>query len=91
MLKSYKWMDVSLTAPIIRAPAVLIKGKLILICREVDEDFQGAHLIYTAMGGTGCFSYVGRRVGKRGQKINLGSPECLSIGNILHKTLHALG
>ena len=54
------------------------------------EDFEGPHLIYTAMGGTGCFSYVGR-VGERGQKINLGSPQCLSIGHILHETLHGLG
>ena len=26
-----------------------------------------------------------------GQRVNLGSPECLSIGIILHNILHALG
>ena len=31
------------------------------------------------------------RVGKKGQRVNLGSPECLNIGTILHETLHGLG
>ena len=60
------------------------------ICREVGEDFEGSHLIYTAMGGPGCYSYVGR-VGESGQKINLGSPECTHLGHILHETMHGLG
>ena len=38
-----------------------------------------------------CFSYVGRVVSKPGQIVNLGSPDCLSVGRILHETLHALG
>ena len=42
------------------------------------------------MGGAGCFSFVGR-VGERGQKIYLGSPECFLIGQILHETLHGQG
>jgi len=57
---------------------------------EVAENFQGSHLIFTAMGGPQCFSNVGR-VGTKGQQVNLGSPECLSIGTILHETLHGLG
>ena len=59
----------------------------------------GFHLIYTNMGDANmsahlCFSYVGRTdpdgPGK-GQVVNLGSAECLTIGKILHETLHSLG
>ena len=38
------------------------------ITEGVGEDFEGNRLIYTAMGRTGCFSFVGR-VGDSGQKI----------------------
>ena len=37
-----------------------------------------------------CYSFVGRQA-TNGQIINLGSPECLAIGMILHETLHGLG
>ena len=37
-----------------------------------------------------CFSYVGR-MDVNGQVVNLGALECLTIGRILHETLHALG
>ena len=59
--------------------------------REVGEDYPQPHLIYTPTGGADCFSNVGRVVSKPGQIVNLGSPECLSVGKILHETLHALG
>ena len=40
----------------------------------------------------GCFSNALHcNVGDKGQRVNLGSPECLSIGQILHETLHGLG
>ena len=44
-----------------------------------------------------CFSYVGRTDGNgtdgngNGQVVNLGSEECLTVGKILHETLHGLG
>lgn len=41
-----------------------------------------------------AFSYIGRvgGVGRlKGQAVNLGSPDCLRIGMILHEVLHALG
>ena len=41
-----------------------------------------------------CSSYVGRTDGPgggKGQVVNLGSEECLTIGKVLHETLHALG
>ena len=58
--------------------------------RLVDSTFKGSHLIFTPMGGTSCFSNVGR-VGGNGQLVNLGSAECLHQGVIIHETLHALG
>ena len=63
--------------------------------RLVDESYTGPHLIYTNMGDAkhaahSCFSYVGRMDGA-GQVVNLGAPGCLTIGKILHETLHALG
>ena len=55
--------------------------------------------MFTLMGdaqnpASSCFSYVGRvgGVGRdKGQAVNLGSPDCLRIGVILHEVLHALG
>ena len=41
-----------------------------------------------------CWSYVGRQGaqgGKTGQTINLGSPECMNMGKILHEIMHSLG
>ena len=67
------------------------KGYFFNYFREVGAAFQGSHLIYTAMGGTGCWSYVGRQAGGRGQRINLGSPRCVNVGTVIHETLHALG
>ena len=66
----------------------------------MDESYSDFHLIYTNMGDKNttdahlCFSYVGRTNGPghgNGQVVNLGSAECLTIGKILHETLHALG
>ena len=59
--------------------------------RAVWGDPQSPHLIYTVMGGPKCFSYIGRVNSGSGQYVNLGSPECLTVGRILHETLHALG
>ena len=67
--------------------------------RRVDESYRGFHLIYTNMGDLAheahlCFSYVGRTDPDgdgKGQVVNLGSAECLTIGKILHETLHSLG
>ena len=59
--------------------------------REVSEGYRGAHLLFTAMGGPKCFSYVGRVIDGGGQLVNLGSPRCTYVGVVLHKTLHALG
>ena len=67
--------------------------------RAVGTDYKGPHLVFTLMGDDqnpagSCFSYVGRVQGKnqgKGQVVNLGMPGCLSIGIILHETLHALG
>ena len=61
-----------------------------IFCREVNATFPGSHLIFTAMGGPSCFSNVGR-VGGNGQFVNLGSPECLHMGVVIHEILHALG
>ena len=36
-------------------------------------------------------SQVGQVDQGDGQVINLGAPECLAVGIILHETLHALG
>ena len=63
----------------------------ISILREVNATFQGSHLIFTAMGGTSCFSNVGRVGGIKGQLVNLGSLQCLHQGMVIHETLHALG
>ena len=63
----------------------------ISILREVNATFQGSHLIFTAMGGTSCFSNVGRVGGIKGQLVNLGSLQCLHQGVVIHETLHALG
>ena len=38
-----------------------------------------------------CYTQVGRVDQGDGQVINLGAPECLAVGIILHETLHALG
>ena len=57
----------------------------------MDEGYHGSHLIFTPMGGAGCYSSVGRDKLGRGQYINLGSPECLAVGTIIHETLHSLG
>ena len=64
--------------------------------REVDKTYQGPHLIFTNMGDLenpafGCYSHVGRVGGTNGQVVNLGDPDCLAIGRIIHETLHALG
>jgi hypothetical protein len=67
--------------------------------RAVGTNFKGPHLVFSLMGDDrnpagSCFSYVGRVQGKnqgKGQLVNLGMPRCLSIGIILHETLHALG
>jgi len=59
--------------------------------RKVDEGYHGSHLIFTPTGGSGCYSSVGRDKLGRGQYINLGSPECLAVGTIIHETLHSLG
>ena len=71
------------------------KKFLLLLFREVPANFSGPHLIFTNMGDDqtpaySCASYVGMRSGP-GQVVNLGAPECLSIGGVLHETLHALG
>ena len=63
--------------------------------RNVTADYSKPHLIFTKMGDLqtpaySCASYVGMRSGP-GQVVNLGAPECLSIGGVLHETLHALG
>ena len=62
----------------------------------MDASYQGPHLIFTSMGDGQnpahlCYSQVGRISEGNGQIVNLGSPECLAIGKILHETLHALG
>ena len=57
----------------------------------MDEGYHGSHLIFTPTGGSGCYSSVGRDKLGRGQYINLGSPECLAVGTIIHETLHSLG
>ena len=66
----------------------------------MDESYPDFHLIYTNMGDKNttdahlCFSYVGRTDGPgqgKGQVVNLGSAECITIGKTLHETLHALG
>ena len=67
--------------------------------RRAGRNFRGPHLLFTLMGdlhnpANSCFSYVGRvgGVGEvKGQVVNLGSPDCLRIGMILHEVLHALG
>ena len=59
--------------------------------REVDEDYSGAHLVFTTMAGPKCHSNVGRVIDGGSQLINLGSPMCTHIGIVLHETLHALG
>ena len=64
--------------------------------REVDQSYQGPHLIFTNMGDGQnpahlCYSQVGRMDEGNGQFINLGSPECLEMGRVLHETLHSLG
>ena len=61
----------------------------------MDANYTKPHLIFTNVGDEAnppyaCFSFVGR-IGNAGQIINLGSPQCLSIGMILHETLHGLG
>ena len=67
----------------------------------MDASYTGHHLIYTNRGnlvydGDVCISYVGRTDGNgtdgsgKGQIINLFG-DCLSIGKILHETLHGLG
>jgi len=61
----------------------------------VPANFPGPHLIFTNMGDEqilphSCTSYVGMISGN-GQVVNLGAPACLTIGKILHETLHALG
>ena len=63
--------------------------------RNVTADYSKPHLIFTNMGDAqtpaySCASYVGMRSGP-GQVVNLGAPECLSIGGVLHETLHAIG
>jgi len=58
---------------------------------RVDEGYHGNHLIFTPMGGSGCYSSVGRDQTGKGQYVNLGSPACLAIGTIIHETLHSLG
>ena len=64
--------------------------------REVNESHEGPHLIFTNMGDGQnpaflCYSQVGRVDQGDGQVINLGAPECLAVGVVLHETLHALG
>ena len=64
--------------------------------REVNESHEGPHLTFTNMGDGQnpaflCYSQVGRVDQGDGQVINLGAPECLAVGIILHETLHALG
>ena len=66
-----------------------------LLFREVPANYSKPHLIFTNTGDEQtlphvCASYVGMMSGT-GQIVNLGSPECLAIGKILHETLHALG
>ena len=63
----------------------------------MNVDTSKPHLLFTNMGIGGndskayvCESFVGRiKTGE--QKINLGERKCLSIGGIMHETLHALG
>ena len=69
----------------------LKQGRNCIFWRRVDEGYHGSHLIFTPTGGAGCYSSVGRDLLGRGQYINLGSPECLAIGTIIHETLHSLG
>ena len=59
--------------------------------REVEEDYQGPHLIFTATDGPGCFSFTGRIDQQEGQNVNLGSPRCLHVDIILREILQALG
>ena len=61
----------------------------------MEANYTNPHLIFTNVGDEAnppyaCFSFVGR-IGNAGQIINLGSPECLAIGTILHETFHGLG
>ena len=79
------------------------KLQTIYFSRRVEESYSDFHLIYTNMGdlhttdARRCFSYVGRTDGNgtdgngNGQVVNLGSEECLTVGKILHETLHGLG
>jgi len=64
--------------------------------REVDQSYRGPHLIFTSKGDGQnpahlCYSQVGRIDKGNGQIVNLGSPGCLAVGQIIHETLHALG
>jgi len=59
--------------------------------KRVAEGYHGSHLIFTASGGAGCYSGVGRDLLGKGQYINLGSPECYAVGTIIHETIHSLG
>ena len=65
------------------------------IFSKVEANYTKPHLIFTNVGDAAnppyaCFSFVGR-IGNAGQIINLGRPQCLAIGMILHETLHGLG
>ena len=69
--------------------------QLFHIFRLVGSDYTHPHLIFSPFGDEhhpayACYSFVGRQA-TNGQIINLGSPECLAIGMILHETLHGLG
>ena len=62
---------------------------------KVEASYTHPHLIFSSMGDAAhpphaCYSFVGR-IAEGGQIINLGSPECLAIGMILHEVLHGLG
>jgi len=68
--------------------------------RQVNKSYPGFHLIYTNMGAPNlsahlCFSHMGRADGPgrhgQGQVVNLGSADCLTVGKILHETVHSLG
>ena len=58
-------------------------------------DISQPHLLFTSMGVDNrppylCNSFVGR-VKATEQGINLGQAACLTIGRIMHETMHALG
>ena len=68
----------------------IISWNRFYISREVGSDYTHPHLIFSPFGAHTCYSFVGKQA-TNGQVINLGSPQCLAIGTILHEVLHGLG